>query len=163
MKVIFLDVDGVLNSEKFAVFVATNELGQDFLKEGGSNFVDPYATYLIADLCEAHDLKIVISSSWRMYDLPTTVQTFERYRDLKPLIPYMVGVTPRNSDDRIWEDRGEEIQHYLDEHPDIENYCIIDDDNDMLESQLDHFVRVDSEFGLEEVHIEKVKTILNLK
>ena len=36
--------------------------------------------------------------------------------------------------------RGKEIDAYLDEHPEIENYVIIDDDSDMEPHQLNNFV-----------------------
>lgn len=158
MKVIFLDIDGVLNSEEFAIWC--NEF-PDFVREGGSNWVDPKAVRMITSLCEEHDVKLVISSSWRLFDTTSTIEHFKNYRDLTPLCKYIVGVTPRNSDDRIWESRGEEIQQYLDSHPEVENYVIVDDDNDMLESQKDHFVRCNYVFGLIPSRVEKMKEILN--
>lgn len=158
MKVIFLDIDGVLNSEEFACWC--HEF-PDFVREGGSNWVDPNAVKMITSLCEEHDIKLVISSSWRLFDTTSTIEHFKNYRDLTPLCKYIVGVTPRNMDDRIWESRGEEIQQYLNEHPEIENYVIVDDDNDMLESQKDHFVRCSYVFGLIPSRVEKIKEILN--
>lgn len=158
MKVIFLDIDGVLNSEEFAIWC--NEF-PDFVREGGSNWVDPNAVKMITSLCDECDAKLVISSSWRLFDTTSTIEDFKRYRDLTPLCKYIVGVTPRNSDDRIWESRGEEIQQYLDSHPEIENYVIVDDDNDMLESQKDHFVRCNYLFGLVPSLVLKMKEILN--
>ena len=119
MKVIFLDIDGVLNSEKFAKYCYENP---EFVENGGSNWVDPYSVLWVLQLCKELDLKIVLSSSWRLWDLNSTIDELNKYRDLKPLIPYLVGVTPRNTDDRIWEDRGDEIRYYLDNHPEIENY-----------------------------------------
>lgn len=159
MKVIFLDIDGVLNSEEFACWC--HEF-PDFVREGGSNWVDPNAVKMITFLCEEYDVKLVISSSWRMFDVQSTIDCFKNYRDLTPLCKYIVGVTPRNMDDRIWESRGEEIQQYLNEHPEVDNYVIVDDDNDMLESQKDHFVRCNYVFGLIPSRVEKMKEILRL-
>ena len=125
MKVIFLDVDGVLNSEDHAIYCHENP---KFIEEGGSIWVDPYPVFYILQLIEELDLKLVISSSWRTWDLESTIEEFNRYKSLCKLTPHIVGITPRNMDDQVWEDRGEEIQYYLDSHPEIENYCIIDDE-----------------------------------
>jgi hypothetical protein len=154
MKVIFLDIDGVVNSEEFAIWCHDNP---EFIKNGGSNFVDPDVIHMLVNLCKEHDIKIVISSSWRLFDLQSTIEEFKRYRDLIPLCEYIVGVTPRNMDDRIWESRGEEIQQYLNDHPEIDRYVIIDDDNDMLKSQKEHFVRCNYLFGLIPSKLEEVK------
>ena len=158
MKVIFLDIDGVLNSEEFAIWC--NEF-PEFVKKSGSNWVDPDAVKMITTICEEHDVKLVISSSWRMFDVQSTIDYFKNYRDLTPLCKYIVGVTSRNMDDRIWESRGEEIQQYLDAHPEVENYVIVDDDNDMLDSQRDHFVKCSYMFGLIPNRVEKIIEILN--
>lgn len=159
MKVIFLDIDGVLNSEEFAIWCRDFP---DFIKNGGSNWVDPKAVKMIEDICKDCDVKLVISSSWRMFDVQSTISCFKNYRDLIPLCEYIVGVTPRNSDDRIWKFRGEEIQHYLNSHPEIDNYIIVDDDNDMLESQRKNFIRCNYLFGLTPSHILNIKEILQL-
>jgi hypothetical protein len=95
-------------------------------------------------------------------DLESTIDDFKRYRDLVPLIPYIVGVTPRVLDDRVWQKRGEEIEDYLNKHTEVENYCIIDDDSDMLEEQLSHFLRTNYHEGLTKDHIVLIKNILNL-
>ena len=158
MRVIFLDVDGVLNSEAHAKYCHENP---KFIEEGGSIWVDPYPVFYILQLIDEMDLKLVISSSWRTWDLESTIKEFNRYRSLCKLTPYIVGITPRNMDDRIWEDRGEEIQQYLDSHQEIDNYCIVDDDNDMLESQMGHFVRTNPEYGLTVYDCDKIREIIN--
>jgi hypothetical protein len=69
-------------------------------------------------------------------------------------------------------DRGFEIQQWIDDHKDdIISYCIIDDDNDMLSSQRENFVRtannkdhidcVDIGYGLTRKCSERVVEILN--
>jgi hypothetical protein len=158
MKVIFLDIDGVLNSEEFACWCREFP---DFVKKGGSNWVDPNAVKMITSLCEECDVKLVISSSRRMFDVKSTIACFKHYRDLTSLCKYIVGVTPRNSDDRIWESRGEEIQQYLNEHPEIENYVIVDDDCDMLPEQIGHFIQTDYRVGFTLKEFERFEEIFN--
>lgn len=57
--------------------------------------------------------------------------------------------------------RGVEIKQYLDEHPEIENHVILDDDSDMLLSQKDHFIKTDSESGISEKNVKRAIEILN--
>ena len=61
MKVIFLDIDGVLNSETFSkdnhkVYLATGEIKPD---------VDEKAVQRLVTIIKETNAKIVLSSSWR--------------------------------------------------------------------------------------------------
>ena len=57
--------------------------------------------------------------------------------------------------------RGGEIQQYLNDHPEIDNYVIIDDDGDMWDSQLYHFVQTNYETGIGEAETIYAIKILN--
>lgn len=165
MKVIFLDIDGVLNSEEFAIFNINyfKRVGRKWTDDGGDQFVDPIAVKMIIEICETTGAKIVVSSSWRLFDLENTIKDFEKYRDLKPLIPYIVGVTPRlyfKDREDPWPLRGEEIQVWLDNNT-ADNYVIIDDDKDMLDSQLSHFVQTNALKGITEKNKNKIIKILS--
>lgn len=59
-------------------------------------------------------------------------------------------------------DRGYEIQEYLDEHSNISNYVIIDDDSDMLEYQMTNFLQTDFRIGLTKNDYPKIKKILHI-
>lgn len=54
-KIIFLDVDGVLNC-------------RDYINDE-TNDIDPLKVQMIADLCDKTNAKVVITSSWRGSDL----------------------------------------------------------------------------------------------
>ena len=56
-------------------------------------------------------------------------------------------------------DRGKEILCYLQEHPEVEKYLILDDDRSVgwYEDWKDHFLRIDPEVGLAGVNIRKIK------
>ena len=41
-------------------------------------------------------------------------------------------------------------------------YCIIDDDKDMLDKQMNNFVHIDNYTGITDNDIEKIKQILNI-
>lgn len=161
MKVIFLDIDGVLNSEDLARRrIEHFHEWNDRTNEKFYDFIDENAVKLISDLCEQYDIKLVISSSWRSWTLEKTIADFssDYMLLLHPLIPFIIGVTPR-TESRI---RGEEIAIYLQNNSDITDYCIIDDDDDMLQEQTLNFVQTSFWHGLTSEHLPKIKSILKL-
>ena len=52
--------------------------------------------------------------------------------------------------------RGEEIQDWLDNHPEVEDYAILDDDSDMLPEQFAKFHHSDPWFGLNPNHLYRI-------
>lgn len=156
MKLIFLDIDGVLNSEKFSIWIHEHP---EFCENGGHFWIDPEKVEMIINLCKETGAKIVISSSWRGWSLKATLEDFSTYRDLSKLNPYIVGVTPRFNINSKFMSRGNEIQDYLNSHS-VAKYCIIDDDTDMLEEQQENFVRTDCQVGLTIEDCQKVINIL---
>lgn len=137
MKVIFLDFDGVItcNLSNWALM--------------------PKKMDLIAHICKETGAKIVISSSWRMNTLESTLSYITNpetpYVDGNPysLSEYTVGVTP-NLIDHDKYGRGDEIQMWLNGHPEVTNYVIIDDDTfDMLPSQEGHIIESSWESGID--------------
>jgi hypothetical protein len=70
----------------------------------------------------------------------------------------VVGITPQGSN------REEEIKMYLSNHPEISNYCILDDDYDM-ESLREHLVKLstqmnDGQKGFTQEYLDKAISIL---
>lgn len=125
MKVIFLDFDGVLNSAASFVYETrlrkkhpqtTKKLppvNQTLCKICTSNFIE------ILDA--APDAKIVISSSWReLFTLDWLKKKLEEY-----------GIDGTRVIDRTPSsfsgDRGREIESWMDDHPEVEKYVILDD------------------------------------
>lgn len=125
MKVIFLDFDGVLNSaasflleeRKRKENPAMDDLGpvnQTLCNICTSNFRH------ILD--EVPDAKIVISSTWRnLFELDWLRDKLAEYK-----IPgdRVIDKTPVV---RMFGERGEEIQDWLGEHPEVTDYVILDD------------------------------------
>lgn len=132
MKVIFLDIDGVLN----VINQERDKYGSLFHKHLEDNL-----RYIINET----GAKIVISSTWRYSGLGF-MQAMWKDRSLPGDV---IDITPDCSQlveygnfkyyDAV--ERGHEIQDWLDSHPNVSNYVIIDDDNDMLKTQQDNFVR----------------------
>ncbi len=139
MRVLFLDFDGVLHSERTRA--ALGGLPDDFRPAERAKF-DHVAIALIARLCRRTGATIVVSSGWRhLHDaeecarevgLPITDQTPFLGADV-----YQEGVQ-----------RGHEIQAWLDAHPEVTHYAIVDDMDDMLDTQQTRFVRTDPDNGL---------------
>jgi hypothetical protein len=163
--VIFLDIDGVLNSEKLIT-----ELYNKNIKEYGNiyNFIDDDIVNKLTYFCKLYKLNIVLSSSWRYFYFDDTIKNFtkNRYRKLHSLIPYIIGQTPRlyiEKENGRYEQlcRGDEIQHYINKYH-IENYVILDDDSDILDSQINHFIHVDYKYGLTNKNFKQIKNILKL-
>jgi len=132
LKVIFLDIDGVLNvaSKKRDAY------GQIFVPRFCDN---------LRFVIEQTGAKIVLSSTWRMRGIDFIREMW----DFRKLPGEIIDVTTTCSQlvaaekfefyDQV--ERGHEIQEWIDEHPEITNYVIFDDDNDMLQSQKNNFVR----------------------
>ena len=167
MKVIFLDIDGVLNSTDYMHELIDNNVHEYeyFIYQ----FIDDNAVNIILNLCKEYNLKLVITSSWRHFDLKSTLEYFNEIENKKlwPLIPYIIGVTPRawiENEQGYFDtlDRGYEIEKYLNENKEIDEYVILDDDTDMLEPQKEHFIHIDSKHGLNDSYVDKIKKILNI-
>jgi hypothetical protein len=135
--VIFLDIDGVLNNERWAkkMFSLTRETAAWEL--------DPANIDALNRLIDKVDADIVVSSCWRVReDLADVLVVWG--------LPRPIGRTPRLPG----ASRGEEIAAWLLGHPDVEQFVIIDDDDDMLPEQKSRFVKVSGDvgFGWEQVN-----------
>lgn len=158
MKVIFLDIDGVLNSEQFweeqtqsfRYTAALNEGKTDDEISVVANF-DPQAVALLNQLVKQTDAEIVVSSTWRS---DYNIQFKLRYAGIKKP---MYGITPFSKDRH----RGTEIKKWLDDHPEVTNYVILDDDNDMLEEQMNNLVQTHWLTGLTIDNVKQAINILN--
>lgn len=160
MKVIFLDIDGVLN----VIGQGYDDFGQLFHKHFEDNL------RWIIDSTEA---KIVISSTWRFSGLENMQRMWKERNLPGEVIDITIDLGMHQDDDGFWqsEPRGDEIQIYLNLNPHITQFVIIDDDDDMLKSQQSHFVKtsnninhpdcIDVGYGLTKICAEKAIRILN--
>lgn len=157
MKVIFLDIDGVLNSEKWMV--------ERFQTEGKhrNNYplceFDPQAINLLNKILVETDSKIVISSTWR---LGRTIEELSTLFETLDIQGEIIDITPCFLNERKYGKtiRGDEIKHWL-ENNEVESYVIIDDDNDMRPEQRLNFIKTSWKFGLQDYNTEDAIKILN--
>lgn len=160
MKVIFLDIDGVLVNRHFWFKLqAQNKKPRD---EEHTHLFDPVCISNLNELVEKTGAKIVISSTWRYLGIDRLREIFKR----RNMLGDIIGLTTIERFEDVssiysGESRGRQIQEYLDTHPEIENYVIIDDDSDMLESQMNNFVHTTFDHGFLKAHLDDAIKILN--
>ncbi len=125
MNVIFLDFDGVLSTAH------------------GSEYEDiERRISILADICKDIDCKIVIEAGAKDSIDEDTLTSDNEYAQtvlnlLKKYHLEVIGKTPsvskktgKNSYLDMWKE--DEILLYLNNHPEVENYCVIDDDDSKL-------------------------------
>lgn len=145
-KIIFLDVDGVLNSNKWIKLNPNKSLIE---------LMDPAAAARLNIIKERTGAKIVISSSWRIRFLGTA----NAFQDIKEFfakfgIVDIVGMTPQLRGKR----RCDEITAWLNEH-EVKSFVIIDDD--LSANVKNKQVKTMFENGLQDYHINEAIAILN--
>jgi hypothetical protein len=147
LAVLFLDVDGVLNSHR--TWAARRRMPWLLTPEHIAD-LDPVALTMIRNICTDYDVKVVISSSWRVGKDRTPKAFADAFQ-----LP-VIGCTPEiHTRDRI---RGDEIKMWLDANP-VDRYAIIDDDSDMLPEQQPFFVHTTHEDGMLYRHYTQLESI----
>lgn len=115
MKVIFLDIDGVLN-------------GIEYVKRYGrfGVIVDPERMQLLRQLVLATDAEIVLISSWREHWSSVTEQCDELGLEINRIFrEYRLSVYDKTPDRRF--KRAEEIRAWLADAPSVTAFVILDD------------------------------------
>ena len=146
-KYLFLDIDGVVTSAH------------------SHYYFDPDCFDRLGRILDATDARIVVTSSWKGQTVDETKRYLTDIRD--PYVaghpfPYcdkIVGVTrdwPVVDDDFT---RGKEVDAYL-KHHSCFSYVILDDIQDFIPEQLDHFVCVHDSTGISEDDVQKAIEIL---
>lgn len=128
MKVLFLDIDGVVNKQ------------ENFKHSKGVTPypIDSYCAFLVGRIVIATDCHVVLSSSWRNYPdavkivsdsvVPILDKTPNIYKQLEE---------PIFERGREWDHslRGDEVNAWLRNHPEVEKYATLDDDGDFYDAQ----------------------------
>ena len=128
MKIVFLDFDGVMNSEQW------------FWRGGapGGEQFDPESVVALNEITVRTGARIVVSSSWRHFHDDAALREILGRNGVSGL---MIGSTPRLGRNEVGPpdcdfgerpaERGDEIEAWLDEHPEVSSFVILDDDSDM--------------------------------
>lgn len=159
-KIIFLDIDGVLNSQLF--YIQCKETGRPMVD------IDENSVKLLNQLCEDTGADVVVTSTWRLG------RTVEQLQEILDSRGFEHKVLDKTKDLRIGKYgdcvlRGNEIYEWIKSHEDIvqaqyygyANYLILDDDSDMLYWQRNNFICVDPHCGITPKTVFIGKKILN--
>jgi hypothetical protein len=123
MRVIFLDIDGVVTSAR----------------DNGFEDFNPNVVHWLTFICEQSDAKIVISSTWRFNT------TKEFWETIFPNCIHDDWQTPKAKMDGI---RGYDVDAWLKRHPEVVQYVILDDDADFHDHQKPHLIQTDPYNGM---------------
>jgi hypothetical protein len=131
MKVLFLDIDGVLNR-------LGDENGKGATTESfeGLFGLDTGLLALYKAMVARADVTVVLSSSWRL--VPDLLQYLNGHG------VYFHDVT----DPKLELLRGDEIELWLKEYPGVTRYAIPDDTDDILDHQRPNFLQTSCETGI---------------
>jgi hypothetical protein len=163
MQIIFLDIDGVLNSRDF-YNRSENDPSFDGLAWGGGQ-LDTQALQRLDRLVRTSGAFIVISSSWRhIWNFHEIAKMFAE-RGFKSS-DRIISQTPSSKSGH----RGTELQDWLDtdaERARIDDggsqtlsYVILDDSSDFNRDQMPRFVHTNPNHGLTDQDVQRALTIL---
>jgi Swiss Army Knife RNA repair-like protein len=138
MKLLFLDIDGVLNCKM------TTE------RWNGLMGIDRRLASMFLEWLSGKDVGIVLSSTWRLYD--------DTKEHLAVAGLSWIGQTPD-----LRAIRGYEIAQFLNETPGVGAYAILDDCSDMLPEQLPFLVQTNHVHGLRRRNFAKLNRILGYR
>lgn len=188
MKIIFLDIDGVLNGWDFSEYVKYNIWNiipskkiKDFIRRlSHYTDVDKKRVKRLGKICKKTGAKVVLSSSWRNGLFHHTgIRHYDSDRNklfwnlMDKYHIEVIGKTPRL---RTSYKREDEIKAWLSEHDgEIENYIILDDEDADLQSFIgNHLIKTSHKdykgyiacserkwSGLTKEHVEQAIKILN--
>lgn len=151
--VIFLDIDGVLNRPE-----TPNKIS-------GHKGVESSLIWKLREIVKFLDADIVLSSSWKHYWDKSLIndgvdnwkgrspKRFGRYLNIR-LGKYGLKIADK-TEEIHWAYRADEILNYLKEHPEIERFIILDDEDFQwkdagLEKHWVNTARYDEEYGIRE-------------
>ena len=161
MKVLFLDIDGVLNSSRTKSLygdisspqdvIEATELTHDTLK------FDKSAMVLLKYILEHNQISVVISSDWRLFLSENQLIDIFKVYDIN-LTQKLIGVTPY-IDCHEHTCRGDDIEQWI-------NHCYFDVDELILDDYYDFYpnqnvLLIDGDIGFGCVYLDKVIQWIN--
>ena len=160
-RVLFLDVDGVLNHREWLrVHGRQNVSTEEWRQARHRAHLDPACVARLERVITSTGCVLVLSSSWR-YSL-STEEMEARLRERGAPSARVIGETPkglpRASGLIAAPRRGEEIGAWLAQHS-IDSFAIVDDDED-IDPFMDRLVRTSFESGLQDEHVNRLVEML---
>lgn len=155
--ILFLDIDGVLNSIKYMISRTIIDNNGNITKGWNNRDLDRVAVNYLIDIVKQTKCSIVISSTWRTSGIgySSPVQKSIRARGGDIICNAIIG---RTCDD--YSARGIQIQKWIDDNNFTGTFVIVDDDSDM-EHLSNRLVKTNNNFGLTREDADKIITMLN--
>lgn len=155
MKVIFLDLDGVLNSRAYDRTRNWEEL----------TYIDETRLSLVKEITDATGAVIVFTSTWRVdWDKDPSKRDEDGRYIADTFALYGLEIHDKTPDRGLDADRGDEIREWLKnvDEP-VESFVIIDDCVYDWGDMRDNFIKTNPYIGrgLESEHVQKAIEILN--
>ena len=161
-RVVFLDIDGVLNSNFW------NENHQREISDG--TFIDESKVKLLCKLIKDTDAQIILHSGWKYWfdsDLKPLRREAQNLRGLLEKEGLTIAdVTPDHAADEVKKSKkfslvkAGEILAWLGQHKDVDSWVVLDDlDLHSVEIEM-HQVKTDRRIGLTIEDVEKAKRML---
>lgn len=122
ISVIFLDIDGVL---------VTLESFQKYKRSGMNAQASPPCVEQLNRIVAETGARIVLSSTWRIFGRAFMEQNFIEWGVSQEIYDFTPELSCNDSFIEIRQSRGTEIQAWLTAHPEVKQFVIIDDDDDM--------------------------------
>lgn len=144
MKVLFLDIDGVLNNLEFL-----KALGDTITFE---DMIMPEKVSLLNKIVEEHDFTVVLSTAWR-YAFPSSeIERLLRKLGFKHTIH---STTPKSESGQ----REDDVKMWLEKFHRVKEFVILEDAYDMgtLEPRT---VKTDVNVGLTVDHVQQVRELM---
>lgn len=161
-KFLFLDIDGCLNSIRSLYcgykFTLCGSIKNDIDK--GNKIIPGFDPNVIKMLkrCQTDiGFKIVISSTWRLL---LSVEEFHIIFDEYDWDTRDIIISKTDREGRY---RGEQINRWLNNINEPHQYVIIDDDSDMLQHQMNYFIKVNNEEGISFENIKKIYELFEVE
>lgn len=169
MKYIFLDVDGVLNSDIYMssdqYFAECESLeiipeGRQVMEKAHHLHIDPAAMKLLNVLVERSEAKVILSSTWRIkYSLVEMNMMFQK----RGATFQIADVTPAKMSYRP---RGHDVSEYLSSmkrNGEVPEAFVILDDIDAFSNLKNHFVQTSEDEGLTQEDVAQALKILGIE
>lgn len=145
--VLFLDIDGVLNSE--AWLQRYLDAGQPLPRPP----LDPLAVARLERIIRETGARIVLSTSWRGHpELPGWLRSHGCTGEVIGVTPYL-GIGPRGREITRWLERAQA------RHEPIGSVCILDDGDDMGDLR-PYLVQTDPAVGLQDGDVDRAIALL---
>jgi hypothetical protein len=159
MNVIFLDFDGVLNGRPFINKNTTADLKrEDYESEAELHrayyecHLNPVCVGMLRQILEQTNAIVVVSSVWRMLNTIEDLRIMLANRGLSGLEHRIMDKTNQKHNGV----RGLQIQDYLNTHPEIDKFIIIDDEVSDMRHFMNEVIKTDLwQDGIKQSHVDE--------